>query len=240
MVRISSSRQCGTMRRRQLSNLLLGLCLIFSAAAAAEVVYVHDAVRLDVRASPAGSGAPVAEVTTGAELTVLERAGDYIRIRTAEGIEGWVSQSGVSSEQPARVRLEQLRKELERQEAQSTELRKALADSNSAREAMESRIKALAAENATLKRQIEQLSATESTESESRESMKIQLSELQAENASLHQQIEQLAASAASAGRGYAWIYLVVMMIALLVGGFYSGTRWQKLRVSKRFGGMEI
>lgn len=240
MIMISISRPCGTMCRRQLSKLFLGLFLVFSAAAAAEVVYVHDAVRLDVRDTPVDFGAPVAEVTTGAELTVLEREGDYIRIRTTEGVEGWISQSGVSSEQPARLQLEQLRKELERQEAQSAELRKTLADSNRAREAMESRINALTTENAALKRQNEQLSAAESTESESRESMSVQLSELQAENASLHQQMEQFAASAASAERGYAWIYLVAIMIVLLAGGFYAGTRWQKHRVSKRFGGMEI
>ncbi len=144
-----------TMYRLRVRYLLAGLfCFLFAGLAMAEVVYVIDHLRLGVRANPDPAESPVAVVTTGDELTVLGREGDYIRIRTGDGTEGWVSNAYVSDEQPAVLKLQQLRKENSRIEAQAGELREALAESNDNRKAMESRLSELTAENTLLQQQL--------------------------------------------------------------------------------------
>lgn len=145
------------MFRRQISNLFLGLLLIFAGTAAAEVVYVHDYLRLGVRANPDPAESSIAVVATGDALTVLAREGDYIKIRTGEGTEGWVSKNYVSDEAPARLLLEQLRGEYAQKEAQSMELSKALAEITGSRDVMEKRITELMAENSSLQQEINTL-----------------------------------------------------------------------------------
>lgn len=145
------------MFRRQISNLFLGLLLIFAGTAAAEVVYVHDYLRLGVRANPDPAESSIAVVATGDALTVLAREGDYIKIRTEEGTEGWVSKNYVSDEAPARLLLEQLRGEYAQKEAQSMELSKALAEITGSRDVMEKRITELMAENSSLQQEINTL-----------------------------------------------------------------------------------
>lgn len=145
------------MFRRQISNLFLGLLLIFAGTAAAEVVYVHDYLRLGVRANPDPAESSIAVVATGDALTVLAREGDYIKIRTEEGTEGWVSKNYVSDEAPARILLEQLRGEYAQKEAQSMELSKALAEITGSRDVMEKRITELMAENSSLQQEINTL-----------------------------------------------------------------------------------
>jgi SH3 domain protein len=93
-------------------------------------------------------------VATGDALTVLERAGDYIRVRTAEGTEGWVSKAYVSSEQPARMQLEQLREEYARVEAENERLRGELSAGNERGEAVAKQLDAVARENEALQQQL--------------------------------------------------------------------------------------
>lgn len=116
----------------------------------AETVYVHDYLRLGVRSNPNSSESPIAVVTTGDALTVLEREGNYIRIRTKEGEEGWVSKAYVSTEKPARLQLEQLQQEYARNETETKDLRQQLAGSLEHAEAVEKQLADMMAENASL------------------------------------------------------------------------------------------
>ncbi len=143
------------MYRRQISNLLLVLLLICAGTAAAEVVYVDDYLRLGVRTNPDPAESSIAVVTTGEALTVLGREGDYIKIRTEDGTEGWVSKNYVSDEPPARRQLEQLRKDYEQKEAQNMALRESLAESTESLDAMEKRITDLMTENSSLQQEID-------------------------------------------------------------------------------------
>jgi SH3 domain protein len=86
--------------------------LLFAAAAGADVVYVDDSLRVGVRNNPGNTESPLEVVTSGAALEVLERGENgYMRIRTASGVEGWVSSVYVTNQPPARALLEQMRQE---------------------------------------------------------------------------------------------------------------------------------
>ncbi|MFO7593245.1 MAG: TIGR04211 family SH3 domain-containing protein [Pseudomonadota bacterium] len=143
------------MNKQIVLSLLWGALMAFAGQAMAETLYVHDQLRLGVRANPDPAESSIAVVRTGDALTVLGREGDFIRIRTGEGIEGWVSQGYVSAEPPARLQLEQVRSALVQSEGQRTELQDRLAESTSSLEAMENRLAALSAENVALQQQLD-------------------------------------------------------------------------------------
>lgn len=142
------------MQKRHLGGLLLGLTLAFSGMAAAETVYVQDYLRLSVRSTPSSSGASVGAVGTGDALTVLATEGDYVKVRTAEGLEGWVSKGYVSEEKPARLQLEELRAEYDRNQTTTGELRKELGASKEHEAGLTKQLDGLKNENSSLQQQL--------------------------------------------------------------------------------------
>ena len=78
---------------RLLTCLLLGLLASTPAVAAAAFEVVVQDPYLELRTGP-GRGFPVAQVVDrGAEVTLLRRRTDWIKVRTAGGIEGWVKRA---------------------------------------------------------------------------------------------------------------------------------------------------
>lgn len=133
--------------------LLLGLTL-YAGAAMAETIYVHDYLRLGIRTNPNSSESPISVVTTGESLEVLQRRGGYIKVRSKDGVEGWVSKAYVSSEKPARLRLEQLQDEYKRQQSERKDLRRELTATIERNELLEKQLTELMNENASLHQQV--------------------------------------------------------------------------------------
>lgn len=82
--------------------------VLLPAMAVAEIVYVIDTLRVGVRAEPDNTMVPAGVVVTGMKLEVLDRADGYIKIRTEQGVEGWIKDIYVTSELPARLQLAKL------------------------------------------------------------------------------------------------------------------------------------
>jgi SH3 domain protein len=94
---------------RFLTALLLGFMLT-TTIAFAETVYVDDNLRVGVRPEPDNSYSPISVVVSGMILEVLERKGNYMRIRTPSGVEGWVSNSYVTKKKPAQILVDEYKK----------------------------------------------------------------------------------------------------------------------------------
>jgi len=90
---------------------LVCLFLLLTVRAYAETVYVQDSLRIGVRTQPGNSATPIGVVVTGMRLEVLENSGDYVKIRTDKGLEGWIKESYVAPDVPAVIQLEALQKE---------------------------------------------------------------------------------------------------------------------------------
>ena len=75
---------------------------------AAEQVYINDTQRVGVRPTPSGSVAPIAVVTTGMRLQVVDRADGYLKIQGADGIEGWIKEIFTIDEPPSVIKLQRL------------------------------------------------------------------------------------------------------------------------------------
>ncbi|MFO7604031.1 MAG: TIGR04211 family SH3 domain-containing protein [Gammaproteobacteria bacterium] len=78
---------------------------------AAEQVYINDTLRVGVRPSPSGNVAPIAVVTTGMRLQVVDRADGYLKIQGDDGIEGWIKEIFTIDEPPSVIKLQTLQKQ---------------------------------------------------------------------------------------------------------------------------------
>lgn len=88
---------------------LLFLFATHLAIVQAETVYVDDRLRVGVRKETGSRIAPHAIVYTGMKLEILEKDGNFIRIRTEKGIEGWIKKTYVTTERPAKELLAELK-----------------------------------------------------------------------------------------------------------------------------------
>ena len=80
----------------------------------AETLYVIEQLVVAVSSAPDPSGERVATLKSGDRLEMLERAGEQVHVRLANGREGWVRASYLSADEPLRVRLAQRDAELAR------------------------------------------------------------------------------------------------------------------------------
>ena len=130
---------------------------LVSGGVSAESVYVDDKLRVGVRSEAKSREAPLVVVTTGAQLEVLERDGGYLRVRTEEGVEGWVNGIYVTSEMPARMRLRQIRQQNEQLESEMERLRDSSSELVEENEQLNIRLSGLMQENGVLHAKLSQL-----------------------------------------------------------------------------------
>jgi SH3 domain protein len=150
------------MTGRALLVLAFGSCF---SAAAAETLYVTDVLRLGIHAAADTSDPPFATLVSGAALEVLERAPQYVRVRTADGREGWVKSAYLVTTKPALARVAELEAELDalRGEAAAARAAKHGAEQEAARlgaaassgEAVRDRLDRLEHENAAYQARLE-------------------------------------------------------------------------------------
>jgi SH3 domain protein len=74
-------------------------------------VYVTDELRLGLYDGEQTTGRPFQTLLSGAKLEVLERALMTVRVRTEDGVEGWVKTAYLVDTEPARRRLEALERD---------------------------------------------------------------------------------------------------------------------------------
>ncbi|HHJ19605.1 MAG TPA: TIGR04211 family SH3 domain-containing protein [Gammaproteobacteria bacterium] len=72
----------------------------------AQIVYVTDRLRLSLYREPGSKGGKIKTLTTGDRLTLLEETGRYMRVKTEEGEEGWVTKLYIVKKEPATLRVE--------------------------------------------------------------------------------------------------------------------------------------
>jgi len=75
------------------------------ATAAEETVYVTDELRLGLYDGEQTTGRPFQTLLSGAKLIILERALMTVRVRTEDGVEGWVKTAYLVESEPARRKV---------------------------------------------------------------------------------------------------------------------------------------
>lgn len=185
---------------------------LFSGGAAAETVYVHDQLRLGVRAAPNAAEKSIAVVKTGDALSVLGEQDDFINIRTEAGLEGWVSKGYVSTEPPAQNLLKAAQQELE----------------------------ALQQQHHKLKQQLDKLTVQLAERDKESQQQQNRFAQLQHDNTELQRQLGLKDAVETNWYEKYSDLIWLALLMGCFLTGWIIGVRWKARRVAERIGGLEI
>lgn len=139
--------------------LLLCAALGVSAPLAAQTRYVSDELVINFRSLPSNEGRILKSLTSGTRLEVLEmqEAGEWARVRTRDGSEGWVRQQYLVDQPVAADRLEAANREVERLTRTVADLRERLATVQSARSEAEQRTSALSSRVEELEQELSEI-----------------------------------------------------------------------------------
>ncbi len=97
------------MSFRLLAAVLLAACLAAGSAAAQEILYVTDQMRITVRSGPSLGNKVIAMARTGDKLVLLgSKKEGWALVRLPNGKEGWALSRFLTKERPARLRLAEL------------------------------------------------------------------------------------------------------------------------------------
>ena len=196
------------MLLRQLALILLACTLPIISHA--ETVYIGDILRVGVRAEPDNVSPAHGVVTTGMQLEVLDRTSGFIKIRSAAGVEGWIKDSYVTNQKPARLELS---------EAQATQQK---LQAQLARQ--EDLLKQATAHTATLTRELANLKAANDR--------------LNTRPAQTTQSTQTLPTQISRMSRTY--LGYILLAVGLLGVGFIAGVRWQRKQAMRRLGGLRL
>ena len=195
-------------------SILRGIALavvLMPTLAQAETVWVNDILYLGVRPQRE-SGKPIAVVKSGTVLEVLEREKRYLKIRTPDGVEGWVSTTYISETLPARQQLAEMEERNAKLNDEIERINTETAKINEANTTLSANLLAMTEERDQLQQTIEQLNG----------------------------EIEALRPQPASQEPDYTLHYLTGGVAALVIVAFGAGAGWYRAKVTKRFGGMRI
>jgi Bacterial SH3 domain len=103
------------------------LTLIAHPVGAADALYVVEQVVVSVNANPDGSGERVASLKSGDRVELIQRTGEEVHVRLADGREGWLRAIYLSGDAPLRPRLQQSEAEVTRLRAEVARLEGQLA-----------------------------------------------------------------------------------------------------------------
>lgn len=107
--------------------ILTALLLTISSIAFAESRYVDDHLIITMRTGKANTYQILRTIPSGTQLELLQVDGEYSRVRTPDGVEGWVLSQYLTKTPIARVRLAKAEKQLERLRQEKQQLEQQLA-----------------------------------------------------------------------------------------------------------------
>jgi hypothetical protein len=116
-------------------TLLLLPALAAASAIHAETLYVVEQLVVNVNSAPDATGERIANIKSGDAVEVLDRQGDQIHVHLANGTEGWVRKSYLTTDEPLHVRLSERTAEVEKLKQDVTRLEGELAAAKATRTA---------------------------------------------------------------------------------------------------------
>jgi hypothetical protein len=102
------------------------VCVAAVAVSQAEPRYVIEQLVVSVSSEP-GGGEKVASIKSGDQVELLEKQGGDVHVRLANGTEGWVRASYLSTEEPLQKRLNERTAEVEKLKQDVSQLEAQLA-----------------------------------------------------------------------------------------------------------------
>jgi len=141
-------------------SLLIGL--VVSSAASAETVYIRDTLYVPLRGGQSQEHRILHRgLRSGTALERLEENEEtgYSRVRTSEGLEGWLQTQYLVEQPIASTRLDDLQAQLDELEARHQQTLLRLREANETGETLSSNTSSLAEANAALQQELDELKA---------------------------------------------------------------------------------
>lgn len=111
-----------------IKTLLIIFALLFSSNTIyAETLYVTDRILLGVHQQASEVSPVVESITSGTEVTVIQRTESFVKIKLENGKEGWVIGNYLKKEKPATVELDSVYAQLQKAQETSKKLAEDLA-----------------------------------------------------------------------------------------------------------------
>jgi SH3 domain protein len=143
---------------------LAGFCLLFTAmaTATAETRYVSDDLGITLRTGQSTQHQILRMVTSGTPVEVLETNEDsgYSRVRTSQGVEGWVVSRYLMDHPGAQEQLANARKKLTRLEEENKNLKAKLNEVSGDKNSLTKDKSKLSAENDKLQAEVDHIRKT--------------------------------------------------------------------------------
>lgn len=234
-------------------SFLLAALLLPVSAWSAETAYVIDRLLVGIHQEQDLNSTITKVVPTGTPLEVLERDGDFARVRAGDGVTGWVDASYIMKEKPAQVVVLELEKDRDRVEKEHEDAVHLLDRARQQLSEFESRVRDLEAEDAL--RDAEQADAAFQGKPDTTEALR-EIQRLAEENARLKKSLTSgealretpnaspLTSSQTTPGQSPAilgipqwqWITLgVVLLLGIALGGYLMD-----YSVRRRHGGFRV
>ncbi len=141
---------------RPLAVLLLTLSGL-GAVEAQTVRYVTDQLRLEARSGPSTGHRIVRMLESGTRITVLEKQGDYSRVRMPGGSEAWILNRYLMDEPAGRSELAVAREELARVNEENEQLNASLGQTQESASRFEKESSSLTTSNEKLRQELKEI-----------------------------------------------------------------------------------
>ena len=194
------------------TRLVCAVALLLPLQAVAETAYVTDNLRLGLHQAADTSDRAFRTLDSGQELEILTRDRNYAHVSLPDGVQGYVKAAYLVDEKPAKLIVAETQAEVERLQAELTQLRGQFAGPAAT-------ISALEQEGSVLQAQVD--------------ANAVQISELSDENSDLRQRQSQQQYS-------LPLIWVGGATAVCLIGGFLLCLWWIDRRSRARHGGIRI
>lgn len=224
-------------RRTKKTVLSLGSVLLFAFAVRAEPVWVSDQFEVMLRTGPSTDNAIQRVIRSGTQLELLERdsAGEYSRVRTTGGTEGWVLSRYLMDEPSAREQLERLTSELTNATSQGSSMSSQLNSVKSEYAAATTQIASLERDKQALQAELDDIqekAANVLAIDRQNKELRQQLTDAEIKVSILEQENSELASQTT---RNWFLAGGLVLVIGVVLGLWLPRIRWQKRSRYERF-----
>ena len=210
--------------------LLLILLTASTTLHAGAIRYVTDQLEITMRSGQSTKHQIVRMLPSGSTVEVLETGedGDYTRVRTDQGVEGWVLSRYLDEQASARERLEQANKRLKGLQDENGRLSNDLTKLRSEKRELSSEKDTLTTQNNQLQQELNRIRRVSSevlNVDRENQSLKTQLQQTQLNYDQSQQQITALQDSTA---RDWFMVGGGVVLLGVMIGLLIPKIRWKK------------
>lgn len=108
--------------KKQIALLIYIVTGLISTQAFAETLYVTDRILLGVHQQAAEESPLITSIPSGTPVTVLEKGDNFLKVKLADGTEGWVSNNYLKKEKPATAEMDTAYAKLQKEQETNKKL----------------------------------------------------------------------------------------------------------------------